>query len=673
MSSSHFTPSLEELELLSQVGEMLAPYRDEIAAGLQKVFESNAVFHEHPFTPEELSQMSVQGAENLVNALLHRQMYSVPEHVRGQGVQFAQHGLGDRTLVDMLSVWQGMCLPLVQAHKDHHKERALTTTAKALSRYASLFTEGYIEASRDRILSAQDDMILALEQSLRENEQWLATTLKSIGDGVITTDTGGLVTFVNPVAEALTGWTQREAVGAPLNAVFYIINEETRERCKNPFEKIMKTGRVVGLANSTVLIAKDGTEKLIADSGAPIRDEEGTILGTVLVFRDITGRRKMEDDITRLKSEKMESISILAGGIAHDFNNILTAILGNITIARMQAVHEEDIHRLLTEAEKASLRAKDLTQQLLTFSKGGAPVKKPASVAELLKDTVEFALSGSKAKCTFFVSDVWTVDIDAGQISQVINNLIINADQAMPAGGTIKMRAENVTISAKDELPLKEGNYVKISITDEGIGIPEGHLQRIFEPYFTTKQKGSGLGLATSYSIIKNHDGLITVESELGTGTTFHVYLPASTEEVAIAEKGAAETVKGKGRILLMDDDESILEVTSEALSYLGYEVETARDGSETLEIYKKARQGKKPFDAVIIDLTIRGKMGGRETVVSLLRIDPSVKAIVSSGYSNDPVMANYREYGFCGVVTKPYTIDELSEALCKVLCGEST
>ncbi len=668
MSSRHFTPSLEELELLSQIGEMLTPYRDEIAAGLQKLFESTAVFHEHLFTPEELSQLSVQMAENVINALLYRQMYSEPEHVRDQGVQFAQYGLGDRTLVDMLSVWQGMCLPLVQAHKDAHKEHALTTTAKALSRYSSLFTEGYIEASRDRILSAQDDMILALEQSLRENEQWLATTLKSIGDGVITTDTGGTVTFINPVAEALTGWTQREAVGTPLNTVFHIINEETRERCANPFEKIMKTGRIVGLANSTVLIAKDGTEKLIADSGAPIRDEEDTILGTVLVFRDITGRRKMEDDITRLKTEKMESISILAGGIAHDFNNILTAILGNITIAKMRAAHEEDIHRLLTEAEKASLRAKNLTQQLLTFSKGGAPVKKPASVAELLKDTVEFALSGSKARCTFFVSNVWTVDIDAGQISQVINNLIINADQAMPAGGTVKIRAENVTISAKDELPLKEGNYVKISITDEGIGIPNGHLQRIFEPYFTTKQKGSGLGLATSYSIVKNHEGLITVESELGTGTTFHVYLPASTEEVAIAERVAAETVKGKGRILLMDDDESILEVTSEALTYLGYEVETARDGSETLELYKKAQKGKNPFDAVILDLTIRGKMGGRETVDSLLRIDPSVKAIVSSGYSNDPVMANFREYGFCGVVTKPYTIDELSEALCKVI-----
>lgn len=669
----HFTLSPEELKLLSHIGEMFTSHRDEIAASVQNVLESDAAFHEHLFTQKELSRLSLNSTETLITAVLCGQMYSVPEKIKEQGGQFCQHGLGDRTLADVLSVWQGLCLPLVfQTYHDAQQIQAALVTAKALSRYGSLFAEGYLEESRDRILNAQDDMIIALELSLRESEQWFVTTLKSIGDGVIATDTTGQITFMNPVAETLTGWTQKEAVGSPLNKVFHIINEETRERCDNPFEKILKTGRIVGLANNTVLIARDGTEKLIADSGAPIRDEDGTILGTVLVFRDITRRREMEKDIVKLKTEKMESISVLAGGIAHDFNNILTVILGNITIAKMRTACEDDVFRLLTEAEKASLRAKHLTQQLLTFSKGGAPVKKPASIADLLKDTVEFALSGSKTRCEFLLQDVWTVDIDEGQVSQVINNLVINADQAMPAGGTIRVCAENVVISAKDELALKEGNYVRLSITDEGIGIPEGHLQRIFEPYFTTKQRGSGLGLATSYSIINNHDGCITVDSELGVGTTFYIYLPACEKEVVTKEEERVKTLEGKGRILLMDDDESILEVTSEVLVYLGYEVEVARDGNEALDLYVKAKECKTPFDVVIIDLTIRGKMGGTETIHRLLRIDPKVKAIVSSGYSDDPIMANYKKYGFCGVVTKPYTIEELSEALCKVLHGES-
>ena len=271
--------------------------------------------------------------------------------------------------------------------------------------------------------------------------------------------------------------------------------------------------------------------------------------------------------------------------------------------------------------------------------------------------------------CTFAISaDLWTAEVDTGQISQVINNLIINADQAMPAGGTIEVHAENVTITAKDSLPLKDGNYVKISVTDGGIGIPKEHLQRIFDPYFTTKQKGSGLGLATSYSIVKNHDGCITVKSSLGVGTTFSMWLPASSKELEPEKREAEEKCRERGRILLMDDEESILEATGEVLTYLGYEVEAAGGGLEALELYREAQKENRPFDAVIIDLTIRGKMGGKETMENLLEIDPDVKGIVSSGYCDDPVMTEYKKHGFKGVVTKPYTIEELKETLHKVL-----
>ena len=661
--------SVEELGLLSRAAQALYTHESRIAAALEKVLEHTAVYHEHIFSQEELLNISLVNVRGLLTALHSGQMYSEPSNVSQQGAQFAHLGLGDRSAVDLLSALQDTCLPLVREEYQNQQCQVAEVAARAITRYCSLFVEGFLAACRDRILDAQEKIILALEQSLRESEQWLATTLKSIGDGVIATDTKGYITFMNNVAEQLTCWKEEEAKGKPLAEVFFIVNEETREHCSNPFEKIMKTGKVVGLANSTVLIARNGTERMIADSGAPIRDEENTILGTVLVFRDVTEKRKMESNILRLEREKMESVSILAGGIAHDFNNILTAILGNVTIAKMQTLPDSEIFRLLTEAEKASLRAKSLTQQLLTFSKGGAPVRKPASLSELLKATAEFALSGSKARCEFRIAEnLKSAEVDAGQISQVINNLIINADQAMPAGGVIIIRAENVEVNLKEGLPIREGPYVKISIQDEGIGIPEDHLQRIFEPYFSTKQKGSGLGLATSYSIIKNHEGWITVSSRLGRGTTFCIYLPASDREAPQREVAPARRSEGKGKILLMDDEECILEATSEVLAFLGYECDVVRDGVDAVKLYEKAKGKPQAFDAVIIDLTIKGKMSGKETIKHLLEIDPDVKAIVSSGYSDDPVMANYREYGFSGVVTKPYTIEELKETLVHVL-----
>lgn len=506
-----------------------------------------------------------------------------------------------------------------------------------------------------------------LEKKLKENEQLLATTLRSIGDAVITTDVNGSVTFMNPVAESLTGWRQKDAVRRPLKDVFNIIDEHTGEQIEDPVTRVLRDGVAVGLANNTVLIARDGTKRSIDDSGAPIKDCKGNIMGVVLVFRDITEKRRAEREL--LKADKLESLGVLSGGIAHDFNNILTSILGNISIAKMFAKPGDKIFERLEEAENDCMRARVLTQKILTFSRGGAPIMKTAFISELLRDSASFALSGSNVRCEFSIpDDLWRIEVDEGQIAQAISNLIINASQAMPGGGVINLLAENIVVDERQGIPLNNGGYVKISVTDHGIGIPKEHFQQIFDPYYTTKRGGSGLGLAIAYSIVKRHNGYIDVKSIPGKETTFSIYLPASPKE-ALAEKESGEKIRGgKGKILVMDDEKMIRDVVGDMLGILGYEAGFAKDGAEAVELYKKAEQSVRPFDAVIMDLTVPGGMGGKEAVRKLAEIDPEVKAIVSSGYSDDPVMADFRKYGFSNVVAKPYNIKELGDALYEVL-----
>jgi signal transduction histidine kinase/CheY-like chemotaxis protein len=401
----------------------------------------------------------------------------------------------------------------------------------------------------------------------------------------------------------------------------------------------------------------------------PIFDDSGKVLMVAEHIRDITERRKMEDEL--LKAQKLESLGVLAGGIAHDFNNLLTAILGNISLAKMFADPETKAFERLGDAEKACERATALTQQLLTFSKGGAPVKKTASIVQIITDSAGFMLRGSNVRCEFNLQkELWAVDVDAGQMSQVINNLIINADQAMPDGGIIAVSAENVTIDGSEALSLKAGRYICISIRDEGVGIPQEYLAKIFDPYFTTKQRGSGLGLATVYSIIKSHQGHLEVESAEGVGTVFRLYLPASEKEIEQKENAGGEetSLHSSGRILVMDDEEIIRDIARETLHHLGYEVDVCRDGVSALALYREALKSGKPYAAVIMDLTIQGGMGGKETMKALLELDPQVKGIVSSGYNNDPILAHFREYGFCGMVSKPYTVKELHDTLHQLL-----
>ena len=368
----------------------------------------------------------------------------------------------------------------------------------------------------------------------------------------------------------------------------------------------------------------------------------------------------------QLRASKLESIGTLAGGIAHDFNNLLTGIMGNIGLAKTLLPDGSPIFDVLDEAEKAANRSRNLTQQLLTFARGGKPIKKVVNITGNIKDSATFALRGSKAKLELSLpEDLWLVEADEGQISQVIHNLVINADEAMPKGGTITINALNHHQKRWDTLLVAAGNYVRIDVRDNGIGIAPEHLQKIFEPYYTTKHQGSGLGLTTAYSIIKNHGGYLLAESILNQGSVFHVYLPAS-KKTAKGEQIMAvkRSTQAGGKVLVMDDDEIIRKMLVSMLKLAGYEVDSAADGAEAVEIYRQAMSNNNPFSAVIMDLTVPGGMGGKEAVIKLLEIDPGASVIVSSGYATDPIMSDYKKYGFSAVIAKPYSINQLQETL---------
>ena len=499
-----------------------------------------------------------------------------------------------------------------------------------------------------------------LAKQIRDSEEQYRLLVENVNDAIVISQHDKFIFFNKQFAKML-GYAYDELFMKDYTEVF------TEKTVKILMERQRKRnlGEYMPSRYETVFKKKDGTT-IDVEANVTIIDHRGG-KATFAVIRDITERKQIEKEVRR--NQNLESIGVLAGGIAHDFNNILTIILGNITLSKMYANPEDKVYQRLVEAEKGAMRAKDLTQQLLTFSKGGAPVKETASIAEFIQESAAFVLSGSNVKCKFFIpDDLWAVEIDKGQMNQVFNNLVMNADQAMPEGGIIEIKAENITITSADLLPLKKGKYIKIIFEDHGIGISAHHLDKIFDPYFTTKAKGSGLGLTSAYSIIKNHGGLITVESELGVGTTFYIYLPASEKTAVKKESETGKTLFGKGKILIMDDEEFIRKVAGEMLKSLGYSVEFAIDGSEAIELYKKALKSAEPFAAVIMDLTIPGGMGGKEAIRELLKIDPEVKAIVSSGYSNDPIMSDCKKYGFVDFIAKPYKISELGKMLKEII-----
>jgi PAS domain S-box-containing protein len=519
------------------------------------------------------------------------------------------------------------------------------------------------------------------ESAFKESEERFKMLVDRMEEGFAIGDVNDNFTYVNNRFCEILGYDAAELIGKNIRDIVsaryhYILDEQMALRklgASEPYE--------------LVLAHKSGIDipTLIGPAGL-FDDDTGDYLGCFAVFTDITELKNMETEKLRLQHDllnarRIESLGILAGGIAHDFNNILTSILGNLSLAKVYLDGEpnSDLKEIVSEAENATIKAKSLTQQLLTFSKGGAPIRKTtSSIGDLIKTTTNFVKRGKSCKAKFDISEtLHAVDIDEAQMSQVINNLVLNAIQAMPKGGTVYIRGENTEISENVPLPIAPGKYIRIEVQDEGVGIPPENLPKIFDPYFTTKQKETiseeispprGLGLTTAYSIITNHKGIITVESELGVGSTFIIYLPASENKTKKKPESKPSIYNGNGRILLLDDEPTVRKIGKKMLEKLGYEVILAIDGTEAVDLYKKSINGSADYDLLIMDLTIPGGLGGLEAFKEIIKLNSDVKAVVSSGYSNDPIMGHFSDYGFAGVLIKPYTIETLSKTLASIL-----
>lgn len=530
-----------------------------------------------------------------------------------------------------------------------------------------VFTHSLVFNGRPCVLSLPFDITakLATERALRDSEARYRELFENAVGGVYRCTPEGKFISVNPALARLFGfetpaemlaWNERERAG-----VAYGHEEEHRKF----MELIERHGKVENYESR--IIDRHGSTLWVSETSRAVRDAEGRLLYYEGFVTDITARRRLEMEL--LRSSKLEAVGILAGGIAHDFNNILTVVLGNVTLAEMDTASDSSVRRMLHDAKRATLRARDLTQQLLTFAKGGDPVRAAIALPELLRESAEFALHGSKSRCEFDLDPaLWPANADKGQLGQVVQNLVINAVQAMPQGGLIRIHAANCTLAAGVVGGLAAGDYVRIAVSDTGTGISPEHLSKIFDPYFTTKQQGSGLGLATVYSIVRKHQGHIEVESRLGEGTTFTLWLPAAerVEKPAPVEPVAEGTLKA--RVLFMDDEEPIREMAQMFITRMGGKVVGAADGAAAVKAYREALEAGQRFDVVVMDLTVPGGMGGREAMEQLLKLDPKVRAIVSSGYSRDPVLGSYRRHGFCGILPKPYGLDQLRKVLLDVV-----
>ncbi len=507
--------------------------------------------------------------------------------------------------------------------------------------------------------------LLTKEAGLRRaKEEWEAT-FDAVSDLVAVIDREYRIVRVNRAMADRLGVEPQDLIGRPCHEVMHHTGNPPAI-C--PLAQMFRDGKKHCVEIQEPVL---GGNFLVTVS--PLYDRAGHLVYGVHVVHDITERLQIEAE--RLRLEKLEAVGVLAGGIAHDFNNILTAILGNLGLAALEPQLPAGTRSRLGEAEKACEQAKALAYRLLTFAKGGAPVKKPLDLAALLGESASLALSGSRARPVWALApDLWRVQGDPDQLHQVLSNLLINADQAMPMGGMITIAAENLMVGQDSGLPLPPGPYVKVSVSDEGVGIAPEYLEKIFDPYFTTKQRGSGLGLATAYAIVQRHGGHLLASSELGAGATFTFYLPATAEEMARQPEAAPELIDGQGRrILIMDDDDAVRQTLRLMLVKLGFEVLVASDGEEALAQYRESLTNGRPFAAVILDLTIRGGLGGKETMTQLLALNPEVKAIVSSGYADVPVMSKFQRYGFHGVLTKPFKITDLSRTLREVLEGQES
>ena len=547
------------------------------------------------------------------------------------------------------------------------------TTARGQARQLTLLNETLEQRVGERTLSLAHELAerRQTEEALAEERERLRVTLLSIGDGIIATDAHGRITLINRAAEALTGWMSAQAIGQPIGAVFHLRDEQERRPLDGPVEQALRLGTEQSLERPALLQARDGIERPIADSAAPIRDQTQRIVGAVLVFRDVSEHRALQEEA--LKSRGLESLGILAGGIAHDFNNILTALIGNLTLAATRPLDAE-VRSALTDAERAAWRARELTQQLLTFARGGAPVRRRGSVTDTIRDVCPFFLKGSHVQCRIELPDqLWPVEFDPDQLGQVLHNLALNALEAMPDSGVFRVQGCNRRLESGDIAGLKAGAYVELRFSDTGPGIPKTQLSRIFDPYFSTKSSGTGLGLSIVHSIIKRHHGAALADSPSEGGALFRIYLPAVDNNAATTVAGDAavprlETLAAApnrgAHILVMDDDDAVRKVARGLLQALGYRVTDTTRGEEAVERYQHAWHTADAFSAVLLDLTIPGGMGGLDCLRALQQIDPAVRGIVSTGYHQDPVIAQYADFGFCAAVAKPFRLEDLAGAI---------
>ncbi len=513
---------------------------------------------------------------------------------------------------------------------------------------------GYIGSNTDisRIKEA--------ESAIGYSEAKYRAVVQSAALGIASLDDGGHILSVNPAFTEITGFDESAMLQRGFQS---FLQPEHRETFNSRLADLID-GTLKSRAQMTLNLCRaDGSVRnmsvtLSKPSDTHIEGQEQIIA----VVEDITERLLLEEEISH--AEKLESVGLLAGGIAHDFNNILTGIIGNLSLAEMSAEQGSELYELITEAEQSALRAQKLTKRLLTFSKGGTPVTKTMPIDEVVQEAALFALHGSDVKCEFRIEpDLEYVNIDEGQFVQVIHNLVINADQAMPKGGTIRIDLSNLRIEDESESGVQPGDYVKIDIADEGVGIPADYLPKVFDPFFSTKDTGSGLGLSTSYSIIKKHNGQIRATSSIGRGSTFSIYLPVARNAAPIESVEPKKTSEC-GKILIMDDEQTVRDVTRLSLQKLGFEVVEAVNCEEAIREYQREIDSGGEFKAVLLDLTIPGSRGGEATLHELKAIDPDVRAIVMSGYSNDPVLSEYRDHGFCGMISKPFGYRELSEVI---------
>jgi signal transduction histidine kinase/CheY-like chemotaxis protein len=545
-----------------------------------------------------------------------------------------------------------MSVQRLEEERRHAQELTgmIATTQQALSRATQ--SEAALAAEKER---------LALESAR------LNVTLRTISDGVISVDRTGMVLLMNEGAQRLAAISPGDRTDGHLSSVLLRLGFG-EEECHPALRRVLIDGAHARLRKD---LGEGTTLRMVEVTGTPTRDLDGVVTGAVFVLRDISDLARIEHE--RAKAVRLESLGVLAGGLAHDFNNLLMGVVGNLSLAQsMVGADETRLHARLNSAAAACARARGVTNQLLTFAKGGAPVKTTTSMRELVTECTRFALSGSPVAPRFSISpDLCEADVDSVQIGQVVQNLVLNGMQSMPRGGIMEVSLANVEFAAGHipaQTSIAPGKYVCLTVQDHGTGIPTADLGLIFDPYFTTKEKGSGLGLAITYSIIRAHNGGITVESEIGVGSKFTVYLPASATRVARPGPVVDDfPMLRQGRVLIMDDEEMVGEVAQEMLQSIGYTAKLTSSGVEAIEEFRAAESSDEPFDAVILDLTVPGGMGGAEAITHIKQIRPDVTALVMSGYADDAVLARYRDYGFDAVLPKPFTIRDLRRTLHEV------